>query len=112
MKVAVSTKGRMGLDDEVSNVFGRAETFTIVELDGGNVKSVNVVENPALSYTHGAGPIAVKTLVDAGVDFVITSELGIGVSTLLQQHNIKCRIVRAGTKMRDAIEELIREGGR
>ena len=111
MKVAISTKGRMGLDDEVSNVFGRAETFTIVELNGGNVKGVNVVENPALSYPHGVGPIVVKMLVDAGVDFVITSELGIGASTLLQQHNIKWHIVRPGTKVRDAIEELIREGG-
>ena len=47
-KIAVATEGKKGLEDVVSNVFGRAKTFTIVDADDEKIISVSVVENPAL----------------------------------------------------------------
>lgn len=66
LRVAVPTGARGGLEDLVSEVFGRADTYTIVDVGDGEVKSVEVVRNPAVSYTHGVGPIVVKMLVDLG----------------------------------------------
>jgi predicted Fe-Mo cluster-binding NifX family protein len=88
-RVAVPTKGRGGLDDVVSEVFGRANTFTIVDIEKGTIKNFKVLENPAVSYQHGAGPIVVKMLLDEGVNIVIATEFGPGVLTLLDQHKVR-----------------------
>ena len=109
MKIAVPTKGDGGLGDIVSEVFGRAKSFTIVEVINDKVQNVKVIENPALSYKHGAGPIVVKTLVDAGVNVVISGELGPGASALLEQHNVKRVTVKPGITVSEAIKEVCKQ---
>ena len=104
-KIAVATEGKKGLEDLVSNVFGRAKTFTIVETAHEKIISVSVLENPALSYSHGAGPIAIKTLIDDGVELVIANELGIGASEILEQHNIDYIKAKPGIN----VEEIIKK---
>ena len=108
LKVAVPTKAKGGLEDLVSEVFGRANTYTLVEVGDGEVKSVEVVQNPAVSYTHGAGPIVVKMLVDLGVKMVISGELGPGASALLEQHNVRMVTVKPGIKVSKAIKEAFK----
>jgi predicted Fe-Mo cluster-binding NifX family protein len=107
LKIAVATNGTNGLDDVVSNVFGRANTFTILDAEDKKISDVTVLENSAVSYHHGAGPIAVKMLVDAGVQVVLANELGIGASDLLKQHNITLIPVKPGTTVQDAIKEAL-----
>jgi len=60
LKVAVPCKGSEGLEDIISEVFGRANSFAIVEVSEGKIQSVEVLQNPAVSYQHGAGSIVVK----------------------------------------------------
>jgi predicted Fe-Mo cluster-binding NifX family protein len=107
-RIAVSTDGKNGLEDAVSNVFGRAKTFTIVDADDEKIISVSVLENPALSYAHGAGPIAIKTLIDDGVEVVIANELGVGASEILEQHNIIYIQAKLGTNVKEAIKNALR----
>lgn len=45
IRVAVPTS-RGGFEDRVHESLVRAETFTLVELKDGEVKSVEIVENP------------------------------------------------------------------
>jgi predicted Fe-Mo cluster-binding NifX family protein len=106
-RIAVATNGRKGLDDTVSNVFGRAKTFTIVDVDNEKVVSVRIIENPALSYAHGAGPIAIKTLIDDGVKVIIANDLGIGASEILQNHNIKHVQMRPGINVKNAVDKAL-----
>lgn len=103
-RMAVATDGKKGLDDTVSNVFGRAKTFTIIDIEKEKIISVKVLENPALSYSHGAGPIAIKTLIDDGVDVVVADELGIGASEILQNHNISHIQVKPGTNVNETVK--------
>ncbi len=105
--VAVPTKAHAGLDDAVSEIFGKAKTFTIVDVEDDKVKNVQVIDNPASSYKYGSGPIAVKTLVDLEVNMVITAELGPGASALLEQHNIRTILVKPNTKVADSIKEAL-----
>ncbi|HID17721.1 TPA: hypothetical protein EYP26_05455, partial [Candidatus Bathyarchaeota archaeon] len=49
VRLAIPTKGSKGMEDAVSNVFGRAEKFTVVEVRDGSIVDVRVVENPAIS---------------------------------------------------------------
>jgi predicted Fe-Mo cluster-binding NifX family protein len=104
-RIAVATDGNDGLEDVVSNVFGRARTFTIVDVEDEKIIRVSVLENPAIAYAHGAGPIAIKTLVDGGVEVVLANELGVGASDLLKQHNIIYIQAKPGTNVGDAIKE-------
>jgi predicted Fe-Mo cluster-binding NifX family protein len=105
LKVAVPTKAYGGLEDSVSEVFGKAKTFTIVEVENGQIKNAHVIDNPAASYDYGSGPVAVKTLADIKVDFVFAAELGPGASGLLEHHHIRKVSVKPNTKVADAIKE-------
>lgn len=109
MKLAIPTRGDKGLEDVVSDVFGRAETFTIVEICNGSVASVDILRNPAASYKHGAGPIVVKMLADIDVTAVAVRELGLGASTLLDQNNIKKFKVKSGIFVKEAVEAVLKE---
>ena len=106
-RIAVATDGKDGLEDVVSNVFGRARTFTVVDAEDEKVIGVSVLENPALSYRHGAGPIAIKMLIDEGVEVVICNELGVGASEILEQHNIIHIQAKPGAKVGEAIKKAL-----
>jgi len=109
IKIAIPTRGDKGLEDLVSDVFGRSEKFTILEVSDGSVINVEVVENPAASYKHGAGPIVVKMLTDMGVTAVAAREFGLGVSTLLEQNGIKKFNVKADIPVKEALQKVLQE---
>ncbi len=106
IKIAVATTGSEKLKDTVSSEFGGSKTFTIIEVENGKIKSVNVIENPASSLIHGKGPVAAKHLANLGVNIVISGEVGPGASTMLEELKIKKLLVKPGEKVIDAIKEL------
>jgi predicted Fe-Mo cluster-binding NifX family protein len=109
VRIAVATNGKKGLRDSVSEVFGRADTFTIVDVEDGKRKEAKVIENPARSYEHGAGPIAVKELVDHKVGLVVVPRLGHGASSILEHHHITIIEAKAGTEVSEAIKEALKK---
>jgi predicted Fe-Mo cluster-binding NifX family protein len=109
LRIAIPSKVQGGLADVVSNVFGRANSFTIVDIENGVIKKVTVLKNPAVSYEHGAGPIVVKMLIDSGVNAVIAAEFGPGVSTLLDQHHVKRITDRAGRSVAESVRDALAE---
>jgi len=108
LRIAVPTKSYGGLEDSVSEVFGKTRTFTIIEVENGQIRNVHVIDNPAASYDYGWGPIAVKTLADLKIDYVLASELGPGASGLLEHHHIRRVSVKPNTKVSDAVKEALR----
>jgi len=108
IRIAVPTKGDKGMEDIVSEVFGRSETFTIIDISDGSIRNVEVVKNPAASYKHGAGPIVVKMLADMKVTAVTAREFGLGASMLLDQNNIKKFEVKSDTPVREAIKTVLK----
>ena len=107
LRIAIATNEKKGLGDVVSNVFGRAKTFTIIDSEDAKITGVTILENSAASYHHGAGPIVVKMLVDKGVKMVLSNKLGIGAAELLKQHNIKHKLTKPNTEVRKAFREAI-----
>ena len=105
-RVAVPTRGDLGLKDTVSDVFSRAETFTLLDVEGGEVKEVRVQENTASSLKQGAGPMVAKSLSERGVDVVLTGELGPGAKTLLEVLGIRIIRVKTGEKVSEALKKL------
>lgn len=102
-RIAFATKEKKGLEDRISWAFGRADTFTVLDTEGEKISELKILDNPGKTYQHGAGPIAVKMLLDAGVTVVIAYELGIGASELLKQHNIRHVLVKPNTKVEEAL---------
>ena len=103
------TKGNDGLEDVVSDVFGRAKTFTIVDVEDEQIKGDSILENPGVSYKFGAGPIVVKMLVDNGVNLVLAYVLGVGAEGLLKQHKIEHISIKPNIKVETAVREIIRK---
>jgi predicted Fe-Mo cluster-binding NifX family protein len=88
----------------VSEVFGRTETFTLVDVREEVIQNVEVLENPAASLKQGAGPVATKTLGEAGVNVVVAGEIGPGASTLLEIYHMKEILVKPGTRVDEAVK--------
>jgi predicted Fe-Mo cluster-binding NifX family protein len=107
LRIAIPTKRQGGLEDVVSDVFGRANTFTIVDVEKGAIKGVKVLENPTVSYKHGAGPIVVKMLMDTEVNMVVAPEFGPGASELLKNHKITMLLVDVNSSVAKAIKEAL-----
>lgn len=106
-RIAFATNEKKGLEDYISKVFGRAQTFTVLDIEGERVTDIRIMDNPAKTYHHGAGPIAVKMLVDESVEAILANELGIGASELLKQHNILHIPVNPNMKVGEAFREAI-----
>ena len=108
-RIAVPTKGNDGLEDAISDVFGRAKTFTIVDVEDEQIVCDSIFENPGASYNYGTGPMAVKMLVDNGVNIVIAHELGFGAEGLLKQHKIEHISIKPNIKVETAVRKIIQK---
>jgi len=109
IRLAIPTKGYKGMNDLISDVFGRAETFTYIDVEGKEVKNIEVIENSSRDFKLGVGPLIVKMMADRGVNMVFVTDLGPGVSQLLEEFNIKKIIVEHNTRVTDAVTEFLRQ---
>jgi len=79
MKLAISTEG-----SKVSAHFGRCPAYTIVEIDEGQIKKREQIENPG----HSPGFLP-NYLSDMGVSCVIAGGMGSRAQNLFRQKNIE-----------------------
>lgn len=101
---------RGGLDDTLADRFGRAPTFTIVEVDTetGEVKKVEVVENPGYRAGSGAGVKAAQALGDHGVKVYVGPNPGPNAAAALQYLGIRV-ITLTGATVREALQRALEE---
>ena len=103
MKIAATCQ-KGGLDDIITPQFGRANVFTVVEFDG-EIKSTEIVKNPAADLPSGAGITAAQLLIDKGVKVLLTGNVGPKAMDALRAANIE--IYRAdGMKVEDAVRKF------
>jgi predicted Fe-Mo cluster-binding NifX family protein len=107
IRIAIPTNEKKGMEDFVSEVFGRAKTFTIIDINNNKVTDVKILENSAASYHHGAGPIAVKMLIDKNVNMVLSKELGVGAAEMLKEHNIMHTHVKPNKKVEETLRKVV-----
>lgn len=98
MKVCVPTKGNKGWDDYVSEHFGRAPTFTVVDLETKEVKVI-----PNTSEHMGGSGYPPEIVADAGADVVICSDLGPRAIQIFEQLGVEVYVGAYGT-VREAIQ--------
>lgn len=105
MKIIVATN-RGGLEDDVSPVFGRCQTFTIIEAEGNEIKNVEVLPNQFSSAIHGAGVQTGQWVVSQGAKAVIAGNFGPNVTAVLQQAGIE--MITAQGNVKDVVERYLK----
>jgi len=93
MKVAITT-GKGGVDDVVSQVFGRSQTVTVVDVDESSksIRGTSVLQNPGANLGGGAGIETANFIVSQGVNAVISGNYGVNSSGILAQAGIRMYI--------------------
>jgi len=107
MKIAVPTQGDKGLRDRVADTFSRAPYFTIVTVENGAIAGKKVVQNKAAEVKQGAGPLAARTLKDAGVNVILSGEIGPGATSILDAFGIRVISASQNEKVRDAVDKCL-----
>ena len=99
MKIAISATGP-DLDAEVDPRFGRCQYFVIVDPDTMQFESV---ENSSAMASGGAGIAAAQTVVNKGVEAVLTGNCGPNAYQVLSPAGIEV-ITGVSGKVRDAVQ--------
>ena len=103
MRVAVCSKSTT-LESEVSEVFGRAPYFLIIENDSDSYKVIKVLENAAAKQSSGAGIEAAKIIARENVELVVSGNFGPRAKTVLEQFEIK--MVKAKGKVKEILKKI------
>jgi len=97
MKICVPTMGEGGMQEAICQHFGRAPTFTIVDLDSGVIKVL-----PNVSEHMGGKGLPTETIFAEGVQVMIVGGLGPKAVSAFNQAGIDVFVGAAGT-VKDAV---------
>ena len=100
MRVAISSSGP-DLDAHVDPRFGRCQCFVVVD---PATEELEVLDNKAAMMSGGAGIQAAQMVANAGVDAVITGNLGPNASDTLEAAGLKVYLGVRGT-VRQALQQ-------
>jgi predicted Fe-Mo cluster-binding NifX family protein len=98
LKVCVPTMGDKGFDESVSEHFGRAPTFTIIDVKTNEAK---VLSNT--SQHMGGSGYPPQIMVNAGVDVMLCSGLGPRAIQMFEEFGIEVYVGAYGT-VREAVQ--------
>jgi predicted Fe-Mo cluster-binding NifX family protein len=107
MKIIVATDGEGGLDAVVATDFGRAGTFTSVEVEGGAIVTVEAVVNDACRVAQGAGMAAAEQVMREDADVVVAGHFGPHAEEMLGEEGIIIVLMPKVTA-RDAVERYLK----
>lgn len=100
MKICVSASSD-SLDAAVDSRFGRCPCFVVVDSE---TMDFNAVPNDSTNAAHGAGIQAAQTVVNMGVEVVITGNVGPNAFNVLYATGIKI-VTGVSGSVREAVEK-------
>lgn len=106
MRIAIATTSG-GLDDQVASAFGRTPTFTLVNVNGSEIRNTEVVPNQFAGAAGGAGIQAAQWVANSGARAVIAGNFGPNASGTLAQAGIEL-LTASGMTVREAVERYTR----
>ena len=95
MLIAIATDA-----ENVSSHFGRCQTYTLVDIEDGNVKEKNIVGNPG----HSPGAIP-QFLNEKGAKRIVCGGMGPRAMELFKQYSIEMQTGVEG-RVEDVIQKL------
>ena len=89
IKIAIPTHGNGGLNEIMSQRFGRCDTFTLVTIENNQISEVKSVINHAKGESGGVGIQATQLIGNHNVNEVVVDFLGPNAANSLKALNIK-----------------------
>jgi predicted Fe-Mo cluster-binding NifX family protein len=105
LKIAVPTLGVGGLDARRSTHFGHADSFTIVEVAGGQVFGSETLVNPP--HAQGGCGVTVAMLASAGVGTAIVVGMGAGPLSAMSANGMTPMFDDQSPTPRTAVEAFL-----
>jgi predicted Fe-Mo cluster-binding NifX family protein len=99
MKICIPTMGESGMQEAICQHFGRAPTFTIIDVDSGDIKVL-----PNVSEHMGGTGLPTETIFAEGVQVMIVGGLGPKAVQAFNQAGVEVFVGAAGT-VKDAIDD-------
>ena len=104
MRIAVSIEDNNDLESKVAHHFGRCPFFALVDLDGNEVKTVQVIENP---YYGAHQPGQVPGFINSqNANVMLSGGMGGRAIQFFDQFGIKAATGATGT-VRSALESYL-----
>jgi predicted Fe-Mo cluster-binding NifX family protein len=95
MRIAVSSETNQGADSQVAHHFGRCPFFALVEVDGKEIQSVRVIDNPFYAaHQPGQVPGFIK---EQGADVMLSGGMGGRAIQFFTQFDIEAATGASGT---------------
>ncbi|RLE74297.1 MAG: hypothetical protein DRJ44_07675 [Thermoprotei archaeon] len=95
-----------GLNSPISMRTGRAPYIAVVDVSGGKIVNVNIVQNAAAMAPRGAGVQLGQWILNIGASIVIAVSLGPNIDMVLRQVGVRVELVPPGTILGDALAKL------
>jgi predicted Fe-Mo cluster-binding NifX family protein len=95
MRIAISAQTSNGLDSVVAQHFGRCEFFAIVEVEGEEIKTTQLIENPFFAG-HEVGQVP-QFIHEQKVDLMISGGMGGRAIQYFEQFEIGVSTGAGGT---------------
>ena len=107
MRIAVSIEDNRDLESTVAHHFGRCPFFALVDLEGNEVKTVQVIDNP---YYNGHQPGQVPGFIHSQkADVMLSGGMGGRAIQFFEQYGIQAATGASGT-VRSALENYLGGG--
>lgn len=104
MRVAISVETNNGLDSLLAHHFGRCPYFAMIDVDGYEVKSVEVLANP---FYNGHQPGQVPRFIkEQAADVMLSGGMGGRAIQFFQEFGIQTATGATGT-VRTALESYL-----
>ena len=107
MRIVITAQTNQGIDSLVAQHFGRCPYFAIVDLDGTEVKAVNVIDNPFYAG-HQVGQVP-GFIHEQEADVMLSGGMGGRAIQFFQQYGIETATGAAGT-VRSTLENYLKGG--
>jgi len=102
-RIAIPCVGQGNLDAQISPHFGRCDSYAIVTLEDGKVKTVESLPNAG----HSDCTSPVRTLAGSGVGLMLVAGMGMRPYLAFKQLGIEVRYGVNGT-VSDAVESYLK----
>lgn len=99
MKICIPTMGEGGMQEAICQHFGQAPTFTIIDVDGGEIKVL-----PNVSEHMGGKGLPTEIMFAEGVQVMIVGGLGPKAVAMFNQAGVDVFVGAVGT-VKDAIDD-------
>jgi len=104
MKIAVPSMAPGGLDADLSAHFGHCDIFTLIDVEGSEIKNVELLHN--MGHEQGGCMAPVMLLRDAGVKALSAGGMGMRPLAGFQQVGIDVYYNEGASAVKDAVEQI------